>query len=158
MALATKVITIPTLGTRERLAAIYPGTRTLGLCLWVVTDGLVEAIGVGTAPKDVGSAWLERFSPDVILVESHRQSSRKPSPVRIPANTSLRFVRSGWEGRKLRIPAGVTDRSPLAANAWRMGVQEVIDRGPYKASSLNVSDLTQEWIDAHSPPRIANGY
>lgn len=128
------------------------------MCLWVVTNGTVEAVAVGVAPKDVGSAWLERFSPDVILVESHRQSSRKPSSVRIPTNASLRFVRSGWEGRRLRIPAGVTDRSPLAANAWRMGVQEIIDRGPYKVGRLDISDLNQAWIDAHSPPRMADAY
>jgi hypothetical protein len=140
---------------RERFAAIYPGTRKVGVSLWLVEDGRITHLAVSSVPIIALSGILERFCADVLYIESLRTANTAAAKVKAFAERGLRFARPDWGNVPLSVLAGLPKRQGrLAQNAYRIGFSEIVRRGPYSiGEDFRASELTREWLEAHSPPR-----
>ena len=136
---------------RERIACAYPGTKTVGLSLWVLEDRKVVAVAVGSAEMSAVEGYFERFDPETLVIEAGRQVGVPCAPFRA-SSRNLNIVHPGWVQGRLR--SGVQNRmGVLAHNAWKIGYHHIVRRGRNRIGVFRPEVLTLEWLNAHSPPR-----
>ena len=135
---------------RERVAVAFPGTRKVGLSLWVIDDRTIKHVAVGSVGTDVVGDTLARFRADTLVVETHRPIRTPAGPFRATAD-ALVYAHPGWRDVPMRQPLG--ELGVLGQNAWRMGFHHLIRRGPYRFGHLDIALLTPEWLEVFSPPR-----
>jgi len=135
---------------RERIAVAFPGAQKVGLSLWIIDDSQITRVAVGSVGTDVVGAYLERFKADTLVIESHRPIKTPAGPFRATAD-SIVFAHPSWHDTPMRAPLG--QLGMLGQNAWRMGFNHLVRRGPYRLGRLDIALLTPEWLEAFSPPR-----
>jgi len=135
---------------RERVACAYPGTASVGLSLWVLEDKILKRVALGSAATSAVNGVLERFRPDILVIEPERQAAIAAGPFKANAY-DLTYVHPGWTDHPRRQPVGKI--GALAQNAWRMGWHHLIRRGPYFVGDLEKARISPQWLEANAPPR-----
>lgn len=135
---------------RERVAAAYPGVRKVGLSLWLIEDRTVKRAAVGSVESSVIGAMLERFAPETLIIEAHRPIKVASGPFRASAENIV-FAHPSWADTPMREIIG--DLGILGQNAWRMGFNQLVRRGPFRFADLDIAPITPEWVEAFAPPR-----
>lgn len=137
---------------RERIACAYPGMATVGLSFWTLDDKTIRDVAVGSASAAAVNGVLERFDPDILVIEGGKRTGAPAGPFRATART-IELAHPGWKSAPLRAPQGRLGY--LAHNAWRMGFHHLVRRGPYFIGAMTPVPLTPEWLETHGPPRRA---
>ena len=135
---------------RERIACAYPGRRKVGLSLWLVEDQTIVETAVGSVETSAVGGVLERFHPDLLVVEPGRPGDVRPASFRASAR-DFTFIHPSWRSERRRQPLGPVGH--LAQNAWRMGFWHLIRRGKYRIGVLRIRALTREWLTKNDRPR-----
>lgn len=135
---------------RERIAAAYPGTRKVGLSLWLIEDRTIKRVAVGSVESSIVGALLERFDPETLIVEAHRPIKIAARPFRAAARDML-YAHPSWSTIPMREIIG--DLGILGQNAWRMGFNQLVRRGTYRFADIDIAPITPEWVEAFAPPR-----
>ena len=142
----------------DRLVAIYPGSRRVGVACWLTQDGKVAHVAAGSLAREVLEPYLRRFATDTLFVEAKREGGVPVPEVKAFARRALLFAHPGWRDVSLSVLAGLPKRlGALAQNAYRIGFNEIVRRGvSVIGDDVTASPLTWEWVVQHSPPPLHN--
>lgn len=136
---------------RERVAVVYPGTRKVGVSLWVIENRRVARVAVGAPEASAVTGILQQFGPDTLVVDPYRVDAPDITKFRAEAQ-DLEVPHPDWYRKPLMSRVGPVGR--LAHNAYRMGYHHLIRRGPYRVGGpIGFARLTPEWLTENSPSR-----
>lgn len=139
----------------ERYVAVYPGTKTAGVCLAVVENRELTRVAVGSIPMPTILSTVEQFKTDLVIVEPFRDATTHAEPFHIPERARLIHVSPKWNQDSLSLPPWRRHAGPLGQNAWRMMFKFIVDRD-YAIGPVKPVRYTRLWLRENNGTRQSN--